>query len=191
MRADQFAYSARIETDHRLQPIRVVQGDRTRPVLEGLLLYGNVVGTPSSVVAPRGALLEAGGFDRNLSMCADWDMWIRLSTRLSSSYSEKPRVLYRIHGDSMSADIKRYESDSTYMLEKAFSLTLPAHLASRRREAESRMWEVLGGCYWNQRAFGDALRCSIRAILRRPTRVFALLASVPFRISKQVLGGLR
>ena len=185
LRRDRLSYSARTETDERLQATRVVQSERRFPLLEGLLFHGNVVGTPSSVIAPRDVLLEAGGFDVRLSMCADWDLWIRLATQLSSGYSERPLVLYRIHGDSMSTNLKRYESDSEYMLGKAFGLALPAHLAARQSEAESRMWEVLGGCYWNQGAIGDALRCALRSVQRRPTRLAALTVSAPFRIARR------
>ena len=145
LRDGQFAYSARTETDEQLNPIGIVQSDRRTPLLEGLLFHGNVVGTPSSVMAPREALLQAGGFDPKLSMCADWDMWIRLATRLSGVYSEKPLVFYRIRGSSMSTNLKIYESDSQYMLQKAFALALPANMVARRTEAESRMWEVLAG----------------------------------------------
>lgn len=191
LREDGFAYSARTETNERLDPLRVVQSDRSVPVLEGLLFHGNVVGTPSSVIAPRAALLEAGGFDPNLSMCADWDMWIRLATRLSNQYSEKPLVRYRIHGESMSTNVKRYESDSIYMLKKAFALALPAGMMVRRNEAESRMWEVLAGCYWDQGAVGDAFRCTLRSIQRRPSRIVRLATSVPYRGLRRALGQSR
>lgn len=191
LRDDAFAYSARTETDARLDPIRVVQSDRSVPVLEGLLFHGNIVGTPSSVIAPRAALLEVGGFDPNLSMCADWDMWIRIATRLKSDYSEKPLLRYRVHRDSMSANLRRYESDSTYMMKKAFALPLPVGLRARRREAESRMWEVLAGCYWEQRALGDAFRCTLQSIRRRPSRIVPLATSVPYRAVRQGLSRSR
>jgi glycosyltransferase involved in cell wall biosynthesis len=191
LRDNQFAYSARSETNERLEPVRVVQSDRRVSLLEALLFRGNVVGTPSSVIAPRKALLEAGGFDSNLSMCADWDMWIRLALRLSSQYSERPLVQYRVRGDSMSTDLGTYESDSVYMLKKAFGMDLPAALMARRREAESRMWEVLAGGYWNQGAFGDAFRCTVKSIGRRPSRLAALAVSVPYRMARRALGSAR
>lgn len=122
LRDGAFAYSARTETDAHLRPILLVESDRTVPVLEGLLFYGNVVGTPSSVIAPREALLEAGGFDLKLSMCADWDMWIRLALTLDAVYSPEPLLLYRVHEQSMSFNLSRYESDSDYMMAKAFAL---------------------------------------------------------------------
>lgn len=43
------------------------------------LLGDNVVGEPSTVMVSRDALSAVGGFDPQLSVVADWDMWLRLS----------------------------------------------------------------------------------------------------------------
>ncbi len=185
---DQFACSARTETNERPDPTRIVQGIRRVSLLESLLFEGNVVGTPSSVIAPRSALLAAGGFDPRLSMCADWDMWIRLALRVSSRYSEEPMVRYRVHGESMSANVRMYESDSLYMLRKTFDLALPSGLLARRAEAGARMWEVLGGCYSSQGAVADAIRCATQSIRRRPSRLVALAISVPHRMFRRAVG---
>jgi len=188
LRGDRFAFSARTETDADLRPLRVARGGFQGSLLEGLLFHGNVVGTPSSVVAPREALLDAGGFDPRLSMCADWDMWIRLATRLSGVYSDQPLVLYRVHGGSMSTNLRVYESDSQYMLAKAFGLPLPDEIKARRSEAGARMWEVLAACYWEQGAVLDALRCASRSIQTQPSRLASLAFSVPYRMARRAAG---
>jgi glycosyltransferase involved in cell wall biosynthesis len=188
LRADQFAFSARTETDEHLKPLRLVRGGFRGSLLEGLLFHGNVVGTPSSVVAPRQALLDAGGFDPRLSMCADWDMWIRLATRLSGVYSDDSLVLYRVHGSSMSTNLQVYESDSRYMLAKAFELPLPDEIKARRTEATARMWEVLAACYWEQGAIADAFRCASRSIQTQPSRLASLAFSVPYRMARRAVG---
>lgn len=64
IRDDCFAFSARTETDEHLKPLRVVKTGHNGPLLEGLLFHGNVVGTPSSVLAPREAFLGVGGVRR-------------------------------------------------------------------------------------------------------------------------------
>lgn len=188
LRSNQFAFSARTETDELLKPVRIARGGFPGSLLEGLLFHGNVVGTPSSVMAPRQALLDAGGFDPRLSMCADWDMWIRLATRLSGAYSDESLVLYRLHQGSMSTNLRVYESDSCYMLAKAFELPLPAEIAARRSEAEARMWEVLGASYWDQGAIADAFRCASRSIQTRPSRLASLAFSVLYRIARRAAG---
>lgn len=188
LRNNQFAFSARTETDELLKPQRIARGGFPGSLLEGLLFHGNVVGTPSSVMAPRQALLDAGGFDPRLSMCADWDMWIRLATRLSGTYSDESLVLYRLHEGSMSANLRVYESDSRYMLAKAFELPLPAEIKVRRSEAEARMWEVLAACYWEQGAIADAFRCASRSIQTQPSRLASLAFSVPYRMARRAVG---
>jgi glycosyltransferase involved in cell wall biosynthesis len=187
LREDHFSYTALMHSNERLEPLHEVQSDRSVPLLEGLLFRGNVVGTPSSVIVPRDVLLETGGFDRKLSMCADWDLWIRLSTRMASRYASKPLVRYRIHDESMSTNLQRYEADAVYMLEKAFTLDLPSSLRARRTEAECRMWEVLAGCYWEQRGLGDAFRCTMESVRRQPGRLAALAFSVPYRMLRRSL----
>lgn len=188
LRDNQFAFSARTETDALLKPLRIARGGFEGPLLEGLLFHGNVVGTPSSVMAPRHALLDAGGFDPRLSMCADWDMWIRLASRLSGTYSDESLVLYRLHEGSMSANLGVYESDSRYMLAKAFALPLPDEIKARRSEATARMWEVLAACYWDQGAIADAFRCASRSIQTHPSRLASLAFSVPYRMARRAVG---
>src|SRR3954452_19060247 len=43
------------------------------------LLERNVVGNPSTVLVRRDELERAGGFDPELSILADWDLWLTLS----------------------------------------------------------------------------------------------------------------
>ena len=183
-----FAYSARIETNDHLEPLRFVPVHPTpETLLEHLLLGGNVVGTPSSVIAPRVDLLAMGGFDPKLSLCADWDMWIRLARRLVGYPSQQALVRYRVHEGSMSANLRVYEADAFAMLEKAFQQPMPETLAARRLEAECRMWEVLGACHFESGNMADALRCVLNSARRRPTRLAWLGLSVPFRAARRLL----
>jgi hypothetical protein len=91
----------------------------------------------------------------------------------------------------MSTNLQRYESDAVYMIEKAFTLDLPASLRARRVEAECRMWEVLAGCYWEQGAVIDAFRCTMQSVRRRPARLPALAISVPHRMLRRALARAR
>lgn len=151
-------------------------GDRGRSsaprrgtLLEHLLLVGNVVGTPSTVVVERSLLTQSGGFDRQLSQCADWDLWIRVALVAEFQYVDEPLVRYREHGGNMSTDVALLERDSVRTLEKAFALpNLPAHLQPRRRTALAHNWTVLAGSYAHAGAYGAALRCAARAVALDP-----------------------
>lgn len=47
------------------------------------LAYGNLVRAPSCVLVQTAAVRAVGGFDRELSVTADWDMWLRLRDRVT------------------------------------------------------------------------------------------------------------
>lgn len=46
--------------------------------LSSRLLLSNVIGSPSGVVVRADAVRAAGGFDEQLAVLADWDLWLRL-----------------------------------------------------------------------------------------------------------------
>lgn len=65
------------------------------------IISGNRIGTPSSVMAERTLLLEAGGFSTQLSVLADWDMWIRLARNAPAAPVEEALVEYVVHDGGM------------------------------------------------------------------------------------------
>jgi Glycosyl transferase family 2 len=95
------AYCGWIELDEQLRPLRERRArsaaDASREILEH-----NLCGPPSSVVVRRTALLEADGFDPQLSVMADWDLWIRIA-RGGGMLVSRPETLvaYTIHGAGM------------------------------------------------------------------------------------------
>jgi len=60
------------------------------------------VQTPSIVVR-RAAYERMGGFDRRLSGCEDWEMWIRLATEYQVGFVAECLAQYRIHRDNTSS----------------------------------------------------------------------------------------
>ncbi len=88
--------------------------------------------TPSSVMALRSALLEAGGFNEQLTACEDWDMWVRLRERHRFAAVPEPLTVYRYGETSMSNDAGRMLSNTDKILES----TLLADLSGMRR----RLW---------------------------------------------------
>lgn len=74
------------------------------PDLSGSLLAGNVVpGGASGVVADRQLVADVGGFDPELSLLADWDLWTRLALRSPVAAVVAPLHAYRLHKASMSS----------------------------------------------------------------------------------------
>jgi glycosyltransferase involved in cell wall biosynthesis len=78
-RSADVAYTSQVVTDESLRFKRIMQAPNPDRVLE-TLLGSNTIGTPSSVIVRRDALLAVGGFDVELSVLADWDAWLRLCT---------------------------------------------------------------------------------------------------------------
>ena len=66
-----------------------------------LLLRGNRVCAPT-VMARRHALLEQGGFDRDLGFACDYAMWLRLCMTQRVGFLASPLVRYRWHGGNAS-----------------------------------------------------------------------------------------
>ncbi len=66
------------------------------------LLFENFVPFSSSVIR-RDLLERVGGFDENLAMAIDWDLWLRISRHCAFDWVDAYLVDYRIgHGDQMS-----------------------------------------------------------------------------------------
>lgn len=127
------------------------------------LLEGCCVNT-STLVAPRAALLDAGGFDEELICAEDHDLWLRLAARgCRFLYAREPLALYRFHNASLSADEAQVASDSERVI-KAFLADpgLPAEILERRRRYLAR-WALNSAVRY--RAAGDG-RASLLALAR-------------------------
>ena len=165
--------------------VEVRGGRRSQSTLSDLLLLGNTIGTPSTVICERSLLEQAGGFDPAFSQCADWDMWIRLAAITEFCSIDQPLVRYRQHAANMSRDVGLLERDSVAVLEKAFAMPrLSASLRSRRRESLARNYSVLAGSYWYAGQYGSSVRCAIRA-LSLDIRQAEYLVRFPVRMARR------
>ncbi len=173
--------SAFMVVDDRGGVLATRGGPTAVPLLDALLLEGNVIGTPSSVVVERALLETTGGFDPALSQCADWELWIRLALSSGFAVVAEPLVRYRQHAGNMSRSVPLLAKDSRRVLDKAFARTdLPPALRKRRREALGRNERVLAGSYYRAGLYADFLRCAARAVLYSPREV-GYLAGMPLR----------
>ncbi|CAN5381288.1 hypothetical protein BH23ACT3_BH23ACT3_09370 [soil metagenome] len=72
----------------------------------------NVIpGGGSGVLADRELVMSVGGFDAEMSMFADWDLWLRLSKAAGVAVAREPRLVYRDHGTAMSRDMTGVEGE--------------------------------------------------------------------------------
>jgi glycosyltransferase involved in cell wall biosynthesis len=74
----QWSYGGAVFVDDHLNVLRL-SGIPVPETLARRLAHGNAIpGSCSSVVASRRCIEAAGGFDPQLSLLADWDLWLRL-----------------------------------------------------------------------------------------------------------------
>lgn len=66
------------------------------------IIFENIVGNPSMVMAKRSALQQAGLFDPEIKFGDDWDMWIRVSEIGEIGFVREPIAVYRWHKNSIS-----------------------------------------------------------------------------------------
>ncbi len=173
------SYTAHLIVDDALEPLFENRGLRRESALEDLLSIGNVIGSPSSVMCDRSLFDEIGGFDPSFSLCADWELWVRVATRTDFANVDEPLVKYRLHGDNMSRDVPLLEADSVRTLEKAFALpSLPPVIGRRRRASMAANYMVLAGSYLRGgHAFG-AVRCAAYSLVRDPRQLRELVTYV-------------
>jgi glycosyltransferase involved in cell wall biosynthesis len=184
-------YSAYTICNEALEPLAVQRSLRSGSALEDLLLRGNVIGNICTVLCERALFTGVGGFDADLSQCADWDMWIRLAPVTEFLYLDEPLVNYRQHGASMSRRPDLLERDSLRVLEKGFGLpTVPAAVRTRRRAAYGRNYMVLAGTYFHARRYRDFIRCLVRALPLDPWQM-GYLARFPGRVMRRRRQGTR
>lgn len=106
------------------------------------LLLMNFISNGSNVLIRTEALKEVGKFDESLKSGEDWDMWLRLATRYQFVAVDKPQILYRMSGNSMSANLWRMEEESMQVIELAFDRA-PASLQHLKPSSKGNVYKYL------------------------------------------------
>jgi glycosyltransferase involved in cell wall biosynthesis len=152
-----------------------------RDFTKALLLEGNIIAGGGSSVMARASLVEgAGGFDTQLSQCADWDMWLRLSSVTRFIPLEDALVQYRSAPGSMSSNPDLLEQDTFALLDKFYARPHASAYSGVRRRAYANQWLVCAGTYLHAGRRRDALRC-VAAGLRSDPRTVERVVSLPVR----------
>ena len=75
------------------------------------ILIENIVDCTSSVMIKRGVLRDIGVFREELSYAEDYELWLRIAKKYSVYSVNEPLVLYREHGNQLSANIDEIEKN--------------------------------------------------------------------------------
>jgi glycosyltransferase involved in cell wall biosynthesis len=177
--------------DNDLQPIGMDRAVDRSDYSQALLLEGNIVaGGGSSVLARTSVVHEAGCFDPGLSQCADWDMWLRLSTTTRFLPLQDALVLYRSAPGTMSSDPELLERDTFAMLDKFYAEAASAAYEGVRKRAYANQWMVCAGTYLHAGRLRESLRCVVAGLHSDP-RTVSRLVSLPARWAGRVRGRRR
>jgi glycosyltransferase involved in cell wall biosynthesis len=128
-------------------------------ILEKLVKSQTVISVPS-VVASRELLEQLGGFDEELVMCEDYDLWLRLAMHSEIDAIDEPLTLVTRHGEHSGNEIISFQ-DCRRVFEKMLCTAGTEHL---RPILRAKRAEVIAGLASSQAACGNRIS-ALRTLL--------------------------
>jgi len=114
-------------------------------ILGPLLRTETVIALPS-VVAVRALLDEVGGFDEELVMCEDYDLWLRLAARSAVVAIDAPLTVVRRHTQHYGNPAVSFR-DSLRVLDKVMHTAAATPYASVIRRERAKNCASLARCH--------------------------------------------
>jgi glycosyltransferase involved in cell wall biosynthesis len=114
-------------------------------ILRRLLNVETVIALPS-VVVRRALLDQVGGFDEELVMCEDFDLWLRLAAQGPVDAIDEPLTLVRRHVEHYGSAATSLR-DSIRVLDKVLRSGTAAHYQSIIRRERAQNSASLARCY--------------------------------------------
>jgi glycosyltransferase involved in cell wall biosynthesis len=97
-----FAYADAVHIDRELRVVRQAQASPAPDGLDRVLLRTNLIPAGCSNAIARTALVQQlGGFDEDLHVCADWDLWVRIALATRGARVQERLVGYTEHPGNM------------------------------------------------------------------------------------------
>jgi glycosyltransferase involved in cell wall biosynthesis len=169
-RARTIAYGATLMCDAALNPRTLVASTLQGTIVSECLL-GQFHARHVSMLFPRRVVHEAGPWDTQCRVSADWDFVLRALEHAEVRGDTEVATLYRRHGRSVSgqADVQAGELSRRRMIERYFD----RHPRERGTRLERQAWAALyldrGLAYWSARHYGAALGRLGRSIANDPS----------------------
>ncbi|MBW4513096.1 MAG: glycosyltransferase [Scytonematopsis contorta HA4267-MV1] len=106
------------------------------------LIIANFLENGSNPLIRKTAILELGGFDKDLPASQDWDMYLRLAAKHHFMAVPKAQILYRVSGNSLSTNLVRQEKTCLYVIEKALQLRASS-VVNLRKQSLANLYKYL------------------------------------------------
>lgn len=153
---------------------RLLRTVRTRDVAPRTRAYDALVAQskgrsllPSTVLADRRALEEAGGFPDDMPTGEDWLLFLRLSARGAFVSVEAPVVGYRKHAGQVRWDPAQQEAALPTLLSRWFDEpSTPERVRPYRQRLEARHLAYIARNYRRLGRLADADRCLRSAVAK-------------------------
>ncbi|MBI3616099.1 MAG: glycosyltransferase family 2 protein [Candidatus Omnitrophica bacterium] len=155
--------------------------DPKQDALLDFLLFRNLPGFGSTLLARKRRIESCGGFGRDLVILEDWDLACRLSRDNALKSLPDFLVLYRQHAGNRSRQVEIHVEPGFRSLERLFSdPTLESSIRSREDRIWARFFAMLAGGYAQNRQWKETLYWGARAVGKSP-QVLGYLAGLPVR----------
>jgi glycosyltransferase involved in cell wall biosynthesis len=104
-----------VQVDDELHVFQNSEPPAAGDVADLVLVTNPIPGGASGVVADTELVRSLHGFDESLSMCADYDLWIRLGLAGPVASVNRPLVAYRVHAGGMSRQLDRVHEELRFI----------------------------------------------------------------------------
>jgi len=145
-----------------------------------------------AVAMRREAFARCGGFDPGLRGAADWELWLRMASRLTFGYLHKPLAVYTRHLDNMSSDEEGMSREFCMALQRVRTRCADLAPAERAWVADRLRHHLFGYAYraYDRDDYSEARRRFAELIrtcgLDRQGVLHWLLSALPFGLTGSV-----
>lgn len=127
----------------------------------------NFLGSTSTALVRREALLAVDGFDDALPSCQDWDLWLRLERQGAFALVQSPQVLYsQVETGRISRNIDNVIRGHEIVFARALAGAPRGEIRAIRAWHQARLAQIR---LWDFDDPGAAARACLKSIGFRPT----------------------
>lgn len=155
------------------------------------LLFRNLPGFGSTLLARRSVIRQMGGFGTDLVILEDWDLACRLARSDALVSLPDFLVLYRQHPGNRSRQVEIHVEPGFLSLGRLFGdPSLAPSVRQQQERIRARFYAMLAGGYIQNRQWNQGIRWGIKALITSP-RVSSTLAGLPLRWIQRTLTSQR